>query len=146
VRPQGGRVLSKYVAKSFADDGRIDGLHRYDLAQGFQQRVQRITARSPNAVIGEASARAGSHPIRRRSSADVPDWQGGPAIWDEVGLTCPTVTPSPRRRWRTGCEPPAWHKRLPVKVADPVLVGRVGALLGVGPGVRAGADGRRAAA
>lgn len=34
---------------------------------------------------------------------------------------------------------------VPVKVADPVLVGRVGALLGVGPGVRVAADGRRAA-
>jgi hypothetical protein len=34
---------------------------------------------------------------------------------------------------------------VPVKVADPVLVGRVGALLGVGSGVRAAADGRRAA-
>ena len=34
---------------------------------------------------------------------------------------------------------------VPVKVADPVLVGRVGALLGVGSGVRVAADGRRAA-
>jgi hypothetical protein len=34
---------------------------------------------------------------------------------------------------------------VPVKVADPVLVGRVGALLGVDPGVRAAVDGRRAA-
>lgn len=34
---------------------------------------------------------------------------------------------------------------VPVKVADPVLVGRVGALLGVGPGGRVAADGRRAA-
>jgi len=73
--------LSKYVAKSFADDARIDGLHRYNLAQGFQPRVQRITGRSPDAVIGEASARVGAEPILRWSSADVPDWQGGPAIW-----------------------------------------------------------------
>jgi hypothetical protein len=34
---------------------------------------------------------------------------------------------------------------VPVKVADPIVVGRVGALLGVDPGVRVAADGRRAA-
>ncbi len=73
--------LSKYVVKSFADDFRIGGLHRYDLAQGFQPRVQRITGRSPDAVITDASARVGADPILRWSSADVPDWQGGPAIW-----------------------------------------------------------------
>jgi hypothetical protein len=73
--------LSKYVAKSFADTNRIEGLHRYDLAQGFQPRVQRITGRSPDAVIGEASDLVGTAPIRRWSSADVPEWQGGPAIW-----------------------------------------------------------------
>jgi hypothetical protein len=73
--------LSKYVAKSFADTARIDGLHRYDLAQGFQPRVRRITGRSPHAVITEASGLLGSDPVRRWSSADVPDWQGGPAIW-----------------------------------------------------------------
>jgi hypothetical protein len=34
---------------------------------------------------------------------------------------------------------------VPVKVADPVLVGRIGALLGAGSGVRVAADVRRAA-
>ncbi|MEO9240761.1 MAG: hypothetical protein ABI418_22045, partial [Jatrophihabitantaceae bacterium] len=46
--------LSKYVAKSFADPNRVQGLHRYDLAQGFQPTVVRITGCNPDAVIGEA--------------------------------------------------------------------------------------------
>ena len=73
--------LGKYVAKSFADDRRIDGLHRYDLAQGFTPKVERITGTSPDAVIGQASERIGATPLLRWSSQDVPDWQGGPAIW-----------------------------------------------------------------
>lgn len=51
-------------------------------------------------------------------------------------------TPEEVENWvRASCA----AQGVPVKVADPVLVGRVGALLGVGPGVRAAADGRRAA-
>lgn len=73
--------LSKYVAKSFEDPARIDGLHRYDLAQGFTPRVERICGTSPEAVLHEASERIGSAPVLRWSSGDVPDWQGGPAIW-----------------------------------------------------------------
>jgi len=73
--------LSKYVAKSFADDSRIDNLHRYEVGQGFQPKAVRITGCSPDAVIGEASERVGAAPMLRWSSADVPDWQGGPAIW-----------------------------------------------------------------
>jgi len=73
--------LSKYVAKSFEDSDRIDGLHRYDLAQGFAPAVERITGTSPDAVIAAASERVGYQPVRRWSSRDVLDWQGGPAIW-----------------------------------------------------------------
>lgn len=73
--------LSKYVAKSFEDAQRIDGLHRYDLAQGFAPVVDRITGTSPDAVITAASDRLGRQPVLRWSSRNVPDWQGGPAIW-----------------------------------------------------------------
>lgn len=73
--------LSKYVAKSFEDSNRIDGLHRYDLAQGFAPKVERITGTSPDAVIAAASERVGHQPALRWSSRDVLDWQGGPAIW-----------------------------------------------------------------
>jgi hypothetical protein len=73
--------LAKYVAKSFADSSRIDGLHRYEVAQGFTPRVARIVGISPDAVIAQASERIGSAPLLRWSSEDVADWQGGPASW-----------------------------------------------------------------
>ena len=73
--------LSKYVAKSFADPLRLDGLHRYDLAQGFKPKVEQITGNSPDAVIALASEGFGAEPLLRWSSDDVLDWRGGPAIW-----------------------------------------------------------------
>jgi hypothetical protein len=73
--------LSKYVGKAFEDTSRIDGLHRYDLAQGFTPRFERITGNSPDAVINAASQRLGSDPLLVWSSQDTPGWQGGPAIW-----------------------------------------------------------------
>jgi hypothetical protein len=73
--------LSKYVTKSFADSGRPAGLHRFDVAQGFQPRAVRLVGRSADDVIGQASQQIGADPVLRWSSADVPDWQGGPAIW-----------------------------------------------------------------
>lgn len=72
--------LSKYVTKSF-DDRRISGLHRFDLAQGFQPRVHRLTGQTPGDVVSQASVLFGSGPALRWSSSEVPDWQGGPAIW-----------------------------------------------------------------
>ncbi|NHC14122.1 hypothetical protein G9H71_10045 [Motilibacter sp. E257] len=73
--------LSKYVAKSFSDDDRPAGLHRYDVAQGFQPRKQRLTATSSAGVLAAASAVMGSAPERIWSSAEVEDWQGPPALW-----------------------------------------------------------------
>jgi len=74
--------LSKYVAKTFTDPTtRVMGLHRYDVAQGFQPEVLRLRGRSANAVIGQASAWFGVAPQYRWSSADVAHWAGPPAIW-----------------------------------------------------------------
>lgn len=73
--------LSKYVAKSFTDDDRPPGLHRYDLAQGFTPKATRLRGISPEHVITQASELFGAGPVRRWSSADTPDWSGGPAIW-----------------------------------------------------------------
>lgn len=73
--------LSKYVAKSFLDTKRIDGLHRYDIAQGFTPAVERITGTSPFALIALASERFGAWPTYEWSSADEPDWHGGIAFW-----------------------------------------------------------------
>lgn len=73
--------LSKYVTKSFSDAGRPKGLHRFDVAEGFQPTVHRVTGVSADAVIGAASEGFGDTPAFRWSSAEVEDWGGGPAIW-----------------------------------------------------------------
>jgi len=76
------RYLSKYVAKTFADPtARVLGLHRYDVAQGFQPAKVSLHGRSPDDVLGQASEWFGVHPEYRWSSADVADWAGPPAIW-----------------------------------------------------------------
>ncbi|NYJ18881.1 rolling circle replication-associated protein [Glaciibacter psychrotolerans] len=78
--------LSKYVAKTFADPTVRDlGLHRYDVAQGFQPEVMRLSASSSDAVIAEASELMSSAPLTRWSSAENADWQGAPAIWAQWG-------------------------------------------------------------
>ena len=76
--------LSKYVAKSFAEE-RVFGLHRYDVAQGFQPAVVSLAGVSPRDVLGQASELMGSPPATRWSSDDVDDWAGPPAIWAQWG-------------------------------------------------------------
>ncbi len=78
--------LSKYVAKAFTDpDARVLGLHRYDVAQGFQPESVALTGASTAEVLDQASAVFGSEPTARWSSSDVEDWQGPPAIWAQWG-------------------------------------------------------------
>jgi len=73
--------ICKYVTKSFGQTDRPAGLHRYDLAQGFQPKGVRLVGRRPDALLGQASQLFGAEPSYRWSSADVPDWRGGPAFW-----------------------------------------------------------------
>ena len=74
--------MSKYVAKTFTDPTtRVMGLHRYDVAQGFQPEVLRLRGRSADAVIGQASEMFGAAPALRWSSGEVEGWVGPPAIW-----------------------------------------------------------------
>lgn len=75
--------LSKYVSKSFANDevSRDRRLHRYDVAQGFQPRVMRLSGRWSGEVLGKANAVMQDQPARTWSSADVEDWLGPPAVW-----------------------------------------------------------------
>ena len=78
--------LSKYVAKTFTDPtARVLGLHRYDVAQGFQPQPVALTGRSAAEVLAQASAVLGSTPSTEWSSASVEDWQGPPAIWAQWG-------------------------------------------------------------
>ena len=78
--------LSKYVAKTFTDpDARVLGLHRYDVAQGFQPQPVALSGRSAADVLAQASARLGSVPTSEWASSTVEDWQGPPAIWAQWG-------------------------------------------------------------
>lgn len=74
------RYLSKYVGKSF-DEKRVPGLHRYEVAEGFQPAVMRIHGRTAGDVLGQASEQMGRSPVRVWSSEDQTDWMGPPAVW-----------------------------------------------------------------
>lgn len=78
--------LSKYVAKTFTDPStRVLGLHRYDVAQGFQPKPVHLSGSSPDSVLAQASSVLGSAPSFEWSSSSVEDWQGPPAIWAQWG-------------------------------------------------------------
>lgn len=70
--------LSKYVSKTFDTD--MAGLHRYEVAQGFQPSVQRISGRSLDAVLADAVEVMSDAPERSWSSAEREGWQGPPAV------------------------------------------------------------------
>jgi hypothetical protein len=75
------RYLSKYVAKSFADQ-HIPHRHRYDVAQGFQPERVRVWGRSSIDVIEQASALFGGVlPAHSWDSGQQEGWQGPPAVW-----------------------------------------------------------------
>jgi hypothetical protein len=75
------RYLSKYVAKTFQDKTHPMGLHRYEVAQGFQPARQRIAGSTLGAVLIEAEERMGGAPRQRWESSQQPTWQGPPAFW-----------------------------------------------------------------
>lgn len=73
--------LSKYVGKSF-DEARVPGLHRYEVAQGFQPRVEGVWGRTAQeAIVAACVLMDGARPERTWSSSDVAGWQGPPAVW-----------------------------------------------------------------
>lgn len=78
--------VSKYVAKTFADPGaRVLGLHRYDVAQGFQPERVRLWSRSSADLLDQASERLSRSPETVWRSEDADDWSGPPAIWAQWG-------------------------------------------------------------
>jgi hypothetical protein len=72
--------LAKYVSKSLDDDP-TSGLHRYEVAQGFQPRVLPFQAESEAAVIAAASEAMGGAPVQVWRSATVEGWRAPPAYW-----------------------------------------------------------------
>lgn len=73
--------LSKYVGKDF-DAGRMAGLHRYEVAQGFQPEIVPVFGRSDSEAIGRASELMGGQaPEVFWWSSSVDTWKGPPAVW-----------------------------------------------------------------
>lgn len=72
--------LAKYVSKSLDEDP-TPGLHRYEVAQGFQPRVLAFAGSSEAAVIAGASERMGAEPVLVWRSASVEGWRAPPAYW-----------------------------------------------------------------
>jgi hypothetical protein len=78
-----GRYIAKtltagYLSKDFTARG---GLHRYEVAQGFQPRPQVVWGRTAAETLREASALIGGEPSRVWRSIDTDGWQGPPAVW-----------------------------------------------------------------
>lgn len=77
---EAGRYLAKYASKA-VDSERPAGLHRYEVAQGFQPESIYLGGGSAEHVIAQASARMGREPAHVWRSRTQDGWQGPPACW-----------------------------------------------------------------
>jgi hypothetical protein len=77
---QASRYLAKYVSKG-EGGGRPAGLHRYEVAQGFQPDRVLVYGWSADDVIMRASAFMHQSPSRVWRSDDETGWEGPPAVW-----------------------------------------------------------------
>jgi hypothetical protein len=75
------RYLAKYVGKDLAAGGQPSGLHRYEVAQGFQPRGVPITGVSAHEVIEWAEVYMESPAERVWQSREEETWVGPPAVW-----------------------------------------------------------------
>ncbi|MGA8723536.1 MAG: hypothetical protein WB565_00705 [Acidimicrobiales bacterium] len=71
--------LAKYISKAF-DDRRIPGLHRYEVAQGFQPRREIFEAALMEDVVAMASDRMGARPSEVTTSETWANWTGPTAV------------------------------------------------------------------
>ncbi len=78
------RYIAKYMNKSF-DEKRAMGLHRYDLAQGFQPRKVTVPGPKLEDAVARACELMGGGPATYTKSTEWPDWTGPDAValsWD----------------------------------------------------------------
>jgi len=75
------RYLARYVGREVADERRLQGLHRYEVAQGFQPAKIECYGETAEDVIERASRYMGSTPERVWLSSTVEGWRGPPACW-----------------------------------------------------------------
>jgi hypothetical protein len=76
------RYLARYMGSQLEDERRRLGLHRYEVAQGFQPVEVKLHGRTADEVIEQASVRLGANPTRVwRSDEAKEGWYGPPACW-----------------------------------------------------------------
>jgi hypothetical protein len=75
------RYLARYVGREVEDERRLAGLHRYEVAQGFQPAKIECYGASADDVIERACGYMGSAPERVWLSSSVEGWRGPPACW-----------------------------------------------------------------
>jgi hypothetical protein len=73
--------LSKYIGKGLDDERRQAGLHRYEVAQGFQPERILVYGQTDDQAIACASEYMGRQPETVWRSQHVEGWRGPPACW-----------------------------------------------------------------
>lgn len=73
------RYLAKYTAKTL--DGATGGLHRYEVAQGFQPRSVVFERPTSLEALDAAADYLGAGPSVLWFSRDEDEWAGAPAVW-----------------------------------------------------------------
>jgi hypothetical protein len=74
--------LSKYVTKTFDPAMATQpGLHRYDVAQGFQPTSRRLTGHTSGEVLAQACELMARRPAHQWTSDQSEGWRGPPAMW-----------------------------------------------------------------
>jgi len=76
---QAARYLAKYIGKDF-DKGRMAGLHRYEVGQGFQPREVVVRGVTLGEAIAHASEVMGGRPAEVSLSDEWPNWTGPSAV------------------------------------------------------------------
>ena len=72
--------LAKYVGKGF-EDVPVPGLHRYEVAQGFEPQSVQLRGKSLDEVMGQACEAMGGPPVYVWQSQIADGWLGPPAVW-----------------------------------------------------------------
>ena len=75
------RYMSGYLSAQMDDERRRFGLHRYEVAQGFQPVEVKLHGRSADEVIERASQQLGAKPRYVWRSEETEGWHGPPACW-----------------------------------------------------------------
>jgi hypothetical protein len=73
--------LAGYAGRDLGDERRLAGLHRYEVAQGFQPEKILVYGVAAEDVIQRASGLMGAAPERVWFSSSLEVWHGPPACW-----------------------------------------------------------------